>query len=202
MASLPWSAAWALARRDLNARFKGLRLLLVCLFLGAGALAAIGSLTAAIESELATRGRVLLGGDIEVGVWQRGATGEELAALHALGTVSGGTRMQAMATAGEAAAPVELKAVDAHWPLYGTATLRDGRKVGAPPEGQAWLAQGAADRLGIGVGGRLTVGTAALTVGGILADEPDRLGEGFQLGPTVIVRDTLPAAAGLTAPGA
>lgn len=199
---MTWSGAWILAGRDLNARFKGLRLLLVCLFLGAGALAAIGSLTAAIESELATRGRVLLGGDIEIGVWQRAATGEELASLRSLGTVSAGTRMQAMATAGEAAAPVELKAVDARWPLYGTATLQDGRTVGAPPQGQAWVAQGAADRLGIGVGGRFTVGTAALTVGGILADEPDRLGEGFQLGPTVIVRDTLPAAAGLTAPGA
>ena len=46
---MSWATAWRIARRDLNARFKGLRLLLVCLFLGTGALAAIGSLTAAIE---------------------------------------------------------------------------------------------------------------------------------------------------------
>ena len=45
--------AWHIARRDLNARFRGLRLLLVCIFLGTAALAAIGTLTAAIERELA-----------------------------------------------------------------------------------------------------------------------------------------------------
>ena len=46
--------------------FRGLRLLLVCLFLGVGALAAIGTLTGAIERELDARGREILGGDIEV----------------------------------------------------------------------------------------------------------------------------------------
>jgi putative ABC transport system permease protein len=74
VASLSWRTAWAIARRDLNARFKGLRLLLVCLFLGTGALAAIGSLTGAIERELADRGREILGGDLEVEVWQRAAS--------------------------------------------------------------------------------------------------------------------------------
>ena len=120
---LSWSAAWRIARRDLNARFKGLRLLLVCLFLGTGALAAIGTLTGAIEGELASRGQELLGGDLEVEVWQRDLNPDEKAALADYGTLSGGTRMQAMARAGEEAAPVELKAIDERWPLYGTATL-------------------------------------------------------------------------------
>ena len=147
MVTLPWSTAWVIARRDLSARFRGLRLLLVCLFLGVGALAAIGTLTGAIERELATRGRAILGGDIEVAVWQRSATAPELAALAALGKLSGGTRMQAMASSGELTAPIELKAVDPQWPLVGRLTLADGRSVGAPPPGSVWLAQGAADRL-------------------------------------------------------
>lgn len=199
---MTWAAAWRIARRDLNARFRGLRLLLVCLFLGTGALAAIGTLTGTIESELESRGREFLGGDLQIALWQRAPNAEELAALRGLGTVSQGTRMQAMATTGTAAAPVELKAVDDEWPLYGTATLTGGQTVGAPPPGQAWLAQGAADRLGAKPGDRFSVGTVNLTVGGILDEEPDRLGEGFQLGPTVIVREDVPAAAGLTAPGA
>ncbi|MEZ5742393.1 MAG: hypothetical protein R3D89_01350 [Sphingomonadaceae bacterium] len=33
-----WSTAWRIARRDLSARFKGLRLLLVCLFLASARL--------------------------------------------------------------------------------------------------------------------------------------------------------------------
>ena len=64
--TLSWSAAWRIARRDLHRRFRGLRLLLVCLFLGVGALAAIGSLTSAIRGELDAQGRAILGGDIEV----------------------------------------------------------------------------------------------------------------------------------------
>ncbi len=204
--SLSWSAAWRIARRDLNARFKGLRLLLLCLFLGTGALAAIGTLTAAIESELAGRGQELLGGDLQVEVWQRDLNTKELRALTALGTVSGGTRMQAMASsdssAGNAAAPVELKAVDPKWPLYGTLTLADGRQVGAPPAGSAWLAQGAMDRLGIKPGDSFAIGGKVLRAAGVIANEPDRLSEGFQLGPTVIVPEGFPAAAGLVAPGA
>ena len=192
--SLPWSTAWRIARRDLSARFKGLRLLLVCLFLGVGALAAIGTLTGAIERELSTRGRVILGGDLEVSMWQRAASPQERAAFAALGKVSGGTRLQAMARAGELAAPVELKAVDANWPLVGELTLKDGRSVGAPPAGSAWLAEGAVERLGLKLGDKFQIGSQMLSVGGVIADEPDRLGEGFALGPAVLVSADFPAA--------
>ena len=203
---LGWAGAWRLARRDLNARFRGLRLLLVCIFLGTAALAAIGSLTAAIERELASSGQVLLGGDIEVEVWQRDLTDEEKQAIAEYGTVSSGTRLQAMANTGggdgSRAAPVELKAVDDKWPLYGTLTLADGSETGAPTGRDAYLAQGALDRLEIAVGDTFKVGTVELTAAGVIENEPDRLSEGFQLGPTVIVAEEVPGEAGLLAPGA
>ena len=198
---MSWSTAWRIARRDLNARFKGLRLLLVCLFLGTGALAAIGTLTAAIETELANRGQELLGGDLEVEVWQRDLSGEEQAALAEYGEISGGTRLQAMASAGENAAPVGLKAIDGAYPLYGALTLKDGREVGAPAAGEAWLDQGAMDRLGIEVGETFRVGTQTLTAAGVIETEPDKLSEGFSLGPTVLVAEGFPQSAGLVAPG-
>jgi putative ABC transport system permease protein len=199
---ISWTTAWTIARRDLSARFKGLRLLLVCLFLGVGALAAIGTLTGAISNELASRGRTILGGDLEVAVWQRAPTAPELAAFAKLGPVSAGFRMQAMGRAGELTAPIELKAVDPRWPLVGRLTLADGRSVGAPPAGEVWIGQGAADRLGITTGQSIAIGTLNLTVGGIIANEPDRLGEGFALGPAVISALDVPERAGLTAPGA
>ena len=40
-----WRTAWTIARRDLSARFRGLRLLLSCLMRGVAALAAIGTLS-------------------------------------------------------------------------------------------------------------------------------------------------------------
>ncbi|WP_086608933.1 ABC transporter permease [Erythrobacter donghaensis] len=200
--SLPLGTAWRIARRDLNARFKGLRLLLVCIFLGTAALAAIGTLTSAIKRELESSGQELLGGDLEVEVWQRDLTPEERAALAEYGEVSSGYRMQAMASTPDAAAPIELKAVDAKWPMFGTLTLTDGRKVGAPSGNDAWIAQTALERLGIKVGDNFKVGTATLRVAGIIEDEPDRLSEGFQLGPTIIVAQDVPAEAGLLQPGA
>jgi len=198
---MSWGAAWRIARRDLSARFRGLRLLLVCLFLGTMALTAIGSLTRAIETELSDRGAELLGGDVQVSVWQRGLSEEERRSLAGYGALSEGTRLQAMARRGDMAVPIELKAVDTAYPLYGALVLEDGRRVGSPPAGEAWLSRDAADRLGARRGAKIAIGTQTLTVGGIIALEPDRLGEGFQLGPTVIVDALTPAKAGLLAPG-
>ena len=199
---MSWATAWTIARRDLNARFKGLRLLLVCIFLGTAALAAIGSLTAAIERELESNGQAFLGGDVQIEVWQRGLNEEERRVLSEYGHVSSGTRLQAMARAKDAAAPIELKAVDALYPLYGTLELARQGTANAPVGNQAYLAPGAADRLGVEVGDTIAIGTQTLQVAGIIANEPDRLGEGFQLGPTIIVAEDLPARAGLLAPGA
>ena len=199
---MTWSTAWKIARRDLHGRFRGLRLLLVCLFLGTGALAAIGSLTAAIERELETNGRTYLDGDLQIELWQRGLNEDELAALDALGEVSQGTRMQAMARMGDQAAPIELKAVDNSYPMVGTLTAEDGSTLAAPQGDQAYLARGAADRLGARPGDTLNIGTASVRVAAIIGEEPDRLSEGFQLGPTIIVAEDLPRRAGLLAPGA
>ena len=202
MTALGWRTAWTIARRELSARFRGLRLLIICLFLGVAALSAVGTLTSAITQGLATRGRVMLGGDVELSVWQRPLTAPERAALGAYGTLSEGSRLQAMAAGTGTAAPVELKSVDAHWPLVGRLTLTDGRQVGAPTPGAAWVSEGAAGRLGLAQGGTIAIAGVPMRIAGIIADEPDRLGEGFALGPTVIVPADFPAQAGLTAPGA
>jgi len=197
-----WSLAWRLARRELSARFRGLRLLLLCLFLGVGALAAIGGLGDAIGGELASRGRVLLGGDVELSVSQRLADPPELAAMRAAGRVSETVRMQSMAvTAAGATAPVQLKAVDGGYPLYGRLTLADGRAVRAPATDMVWVARALAERLSLRVGDPLRFGTARFRVGGVIADEPDRLGEGFTLGPVAIVSRAGLDRTGLVQPG-
>ena len=197
-----WSKAWIIAKRDLASGFRGLRLLLVCLFLGVGALAAIGSLTSAIQGELDNQGQVILGGDLEVELWQRMPTVAEMAYLEELGTISPGYRLQAMATTPDVAVPVELKAVAPNYPMYGALLLQDGSTAGAPQAGEAYLAPGAAERLGVAPGDSFSLGTQQVSVAGIIAEEPDRLSEGFALGQTIIVPHALPEDAGLVAPGA
>ncbi|MEP3421848.1 MAG: FtsX-like permease family protein [Erythrobacter sp.] len=202
---LGWAGAWNIAKRDLNARFRGLRLLLVCIFLGTAALAAIGTLTASIERELQSSGQELLGGDLEVEVWQRDLSSEEQSALREYGEISGGFRMQAMASTEDAAAPVELKAIDDKWPLYGAFTIIDSDQnsvtAGPPTGSDAYLAKGALDRLDITVGDTFRMGSMTLIAAGVIDNEPDRLSEGFQLGPTVLVARDVPEAAGLLQPG-
>ncbi len=117
MSPLGLRAAWAIARRDLHASFRGLRLLFVCLLLGVTTLAAIGSLTASITGELASRGQTILGGDVEVGMMQREATEQEMAALRSLGRVSTTIRTRAMAQSADAAVLTEFKGVDQAYPL-------------------------------------------------------------------------------------
>ena len=199
---MSWARAWTIARRDLSSGFRGLRLLLVCLFLGVGALAAIGSLTSAIQGELDGQGQALLGGDFEVELWQRLLSEEETEFLSQYGELSPGYRMQAMASTEDAAVPVELKAVADNYPMYGTLRLEGNDAATAPSGNEAYLAPGAAERLDVTVGDNIVIGTETVTVSGIIAEEPDRLSEGFALGQTVIVARELPEVAGLTAPGA
>ncbi|MES2339076.1 MAG: FtsX-like permease family protein [Pseudomonadota bacterium] len=185
-----WAIAWRLARREIDLRFRGLRLLLACLFLGVGALAAIGSLTQGVGREIAARGALILGGDVEFTVSQRGATAEERARMATLGRVSESAKMQATAIGGTSddprIVPIELKSVDAAYPLYGQLVLRRGPTAPLTAD-TAWIAPTLADRLGLVEGNRFRIGSATFAVAGVIADEPDRLGEGFTLGPVAIV---------------
>jgi len=194
-----WRLAWTIGRRELDWRFRGLRLLFFSLLLGVAALAAVGSLAAAMDRGLADRGSVILGGDVEFARSARLATAEERALFASVGRVAESIAMTSTAVTGDRSIPVQLKAVDGAYPLYGALRLADGRTVGAPPPGAAWIDPALAARVPLGSTFRL--GTATFRVGGIIADEPDRLGEGFALGPVVMValRD-LPAT-GLMQPG-
>jgi putative ABC transport system permease protein len=189
---------WTLARRDLRGGGRGLVLLALCLFLGTAALAGIGSLSASMMAALDAQGRTLLGGDLEMQVSQRRASVEETASFAAAGRTSETVSMRAMAQANAQAALVELRGVDDAWPLVGRFRLSAGRR---PHGSEVAIAPVLAERLGVRVGDRVRIGMATLTVAGVIADEPDRLGSGFAFGPTAIVDMTGLAATRLEQPG-
>jgi putative ABC transport system permease protein len=207
MTSLGWGQSWRIARRDLHAGFRGLRLLFLCLFLGVATLAAINSLTASITNELAARGRTLLGGDIEIAMMQREAGVDDRRAFAKLGSLSETVRMQAMAqrtgpahTDTPPAVLTELKGVDAAYPLYGALTLARGRYAPLSP-GHILIGPALAERLQVKPGDALRYGGASFTIAAIIADEPDRIGEGFTLGPVAIVSMAGLQRTGLIQPG-
>jgi putative ABC transport system permease protein len=194
------STIWRLALRDLRGGGRGLWLLALCLFLGTAALGGIGSLSASIIGALDTQSRAILGGDLEMRVSQRRATVEEGAAFADAGLTSETVRTRAMAETldGRGTTLIALKAVDDRWPMVG----RFRAAPGVRPHGlEAAIAPALAERLRVHVGDSIRIGTARMRVTGLIAEEPDVLGEGFNLGPTVLIDIAGLDATGVIQPG-
>ena len=103
---------------------RGFYVFIACIALGVMAIAGVGSLAASLADGLAREGRVILGGDVAFSLIQREASADERAFLAAQGRVSIAATMRAMArTADGRTALVEIKAVDAAYPLYGAVAL-------------------------------------------------------------------------------
>ncbi|MFZ4690302.1 MAG: ABC transporter permease [Polymorphobacter sp.] len=189
-----------LALRELRGGLTGLRLLGVCLILGVAALAGVGSLSSSITQGLGERGQLILGGDVEARLTSRMATAEERARLETKGVVSEVVRLRAMVGPASSDDRVlgELKAVDARWPLYGRFAMAGGGQL---RPGTAAIAPALADRIKLKRGDRLAIGNADFTVAGVVADEPDKAGEGLGFGPGVIIPLADLESTGMLAPG-
>jgi putative ABC transport system permease protein len=111
--------------------------------------------------------------------------------------------MRAMAarTDGAESVLVELKGVDDAWPLYGSFEAAPGALAPRPRGDTAIIGAELGDRLGVRIGDSIRVGAAALRVAGFIGREPDAVGQGFTLGPTVLVDRAGLAATGLVQPG-
>ncbi|NNE83698.1 MAG: FtsX-like permease family protein [Alphaproteobacteria bacterium] len=208
-----WTLAWRLARRELRSGVRGFRVFLACLTVGVAAIAAVGSTSSGITASLGKDAREILGGDVAVRLVQRPAKPDEENHLTTTAQLSRSAEMRAMAQPDSAGfdgarSLVELKAVDASYPLYGTLET-------APPLARAalfeqrnglWgtiIAPALVDRLGVAVGDVLRVGDGRFEIRAVLTREPDRLaGSGvFLLGPRVMISKTALAATGLEQPG-
>jgi putative ABC transport system permease protein len=189
--------AFRFARRELRSGLSGFRIFFACLVLGVTAIAGVGSLSDALLYGLASQGRVLLGGDVSVGLVHRAATPAERAFLERHGKVSETVSMRAMAYAlqnGREANRqlIELKAVDSAYPLYGAVRLAPNIALHEALKCSATLCGAAAeqtllDRLHLARGGLMRVGAQIFRINAVLTNEPDRLSGGFSLGPHVIV---------------
>ncbi|MEM8819211.1 MAG: FtsX-like permease family protein [Pseudomonadota bacterium] len=201
--------AWAVALRELRGGLAGFRIFLLCLALGVAGIAAVGSITAAIQAGLAAEGRTILGGDASITLTYRLASDEERAWMDAAGDVSEVVDLRSMVgtTGAESErALAQVKGVDGAYPLYGEVQLGDG---GALDEAVAerdghWglVAEGVlVDRLGLKPGDKLRLGTGTFEYRGRLTQEPDAAAGGMALGPRVLVATEGLRASGLLGPG-
>src|SRR4029079_17217109 len=164
-----------------------------CIALGSMAIAGVGSLAASLADGLEREGQVILGGDLAFTLIQREATQQEMAFLDDHGRTSTVATLRAMArTTDGQATLVELKAVDAAYPLFGEAKLDPPGPVLDAVAARDGIFGGVADptlmaRLEIKPGARVTIGAATIEIRAALADEPDKLagGIGFWAPPAV-----------------
>ncbi len=200
--SRDWRLAWRWAWRDLRGGPRGFTVLIACLVLGVGTIAAIGSVSEGVLGALSAKGRELIAGDISLRLTHQAASAEQTAYLAAnTQAVSRSTTMRAMAqnpSTGQRLL-VELKAVDQAYPLYGAPRLEPALPLDAALAERdgiwgALVDSSLAARLNLSPGDMLRLGEARLQVRAILAFEPDRSNDGFTLGPRLMLaQDALPA---------
>ncbi len=110
------------ALRDLRGGLRGFYVFIACIALGVMAIAGVNSFASSLGDGLAREGRTILGGDLSFTLIHREADAAERAFLDRAGRVSAAATMRAMARTGDGrTALVEVKAVDAAYPLFGAA---------------------------------------------------------------------------------
>ena len=193
-----------LALRELRGGISGFYIFVACIALGATALAAVGTLSAAIQYAIAREGRVLLGGDMEASLVHRQATPEERGFLEARGAVSEAATLRSMGRLmdGSGQSLVQVKAVDGAYPLYGEVLFEDGKTLAdiRRPDAVA-VERGLLEQLRLKVGDRFQLGNATVEIAAVLLKEPDRLSAGPTLGPRVFTTLETLAKTGLSQPG-
>ncbi len=197
-----------LARRDFRGGIGGFWVFLACLAIGLAAITGVGSVSRSLAEGLLQEGRVILGGDISFELVQREANATELRFLAGRGKLSQIALMRAMAVRDNGqAALVEVKAVDAAYPVQGRVELfpalalqdvlaeRDGiYGVAADPTFAA--------RLDLHRNDRFSVGRQTFELRAVLASEPDKLAGAIGFGPRVLMSQAALRATQLLQPGA
>uniref|UniRef100_UPI00296FE36D ABC transporter permease n=1 Tax=Xinfangfangia pollutisoli TaxID=2865960 RepID=UPI00296FE36D len=201
------SLSLRLALRELRGGIRGLRVFLACLALGVAAIAAVGTLRTAIQTGLSDQGSVILGGDAEIRFTYRAASAAERAWIEATGDkVSEVYDFRSMAVTGDDSALTQIKAVDAAWPLYGTAPLDPPLPLAQALATENGLPGAVMDpllieRLGLKIGDTFRLGTQEFRLSAALLREPDSASAGFALGPRTVVLASALQQSGLLTPG-
>ncbi|MCA9419947.1 MAG: FtsX-like permease family protein [Nitrospira sp.] len=207
-----------LAWREINSAWSRFLFLFLCIALGVGAIVAVDLFAVNVEQVILGDTRALLGGDVELS-WRRAISDKGRNVLDSLAdrnmVLSHVTETAAMATVDSpnpqtpltkiASQLVELKAIDSAYPLYGrlvvepdlpTAQLLDSPQSGCShsPCFGALVQESLLIRLNLTVGSELRIGQASFLITAVLKKEPDKIANGFSLGPRVMIsREALKA---------
>ena len=185
------------AARELRGGLRGFRIFIACLALGVMAIAAVGTVRAAIQAGLDREGAALLGGDAEIRFAYRYANDAEREWMRdASIALSETVDFRSMVVVGQGDTVerglTQVQGVDGPYPLVGAVTLDP-----AMPLSQAFAGDGTtpgavlervlADRLGLVAGDIFRLGEQPFILSAILERYPDSGAGSFGLGPRTLV---------------
>lgn len=195
------------AFRDLRGDLRRFTILLACLALGVGTITIVGSVSAALQASLVRDARVLLGGDLDATLSYRAINPDEKALLQSLGTLSEQVEVLGRAASETQSTFISIRAVDANYPLVGTATVEDSAATVAELTAKDGETFGLVadslllDRLQVGLGDTITIENATFTVRGVIESLPDQLTNGIGIGVPVVMSVEGVNATGIIEPG-
>ena len=199
-----------LMRCEMRTGLRGFRVFVACLALGVMAIAGVGSIGASVTAGLEATSQHLLGGDMDLRLLHRDFSEEHQKWLQAESIrTSQIVKMRAMAHPADKRDKrhlIELKAVDAAYPLFGrfVSTAALPLEEVLRQQNGAWGAitdTHLLKRLGLTLGEQIKVGTAVFTVRATIISEPDRAANLLSFGPRFLVSKDALAATGLVQPG-
>jgi len=185
-----------MALREIRASWKRLLFFFVCIAIGVGSIVALRSVIQNVRGALARETRTLIASDILISSNTPipADVRELIAGEVRAGRVSQTTDAVEIATmvrpadGRPAVRMVELRAVQAAFPFYGTLTLREGSYSHGQLTGRGALVRPELlAQLNLRVGDRILIGTQPFEIRGVIATEPGRSLGNFSLGPRVLV---------------
>lgn len=193
------SFVFRMALRETRASWRRLLFFFVCLAIGVGAIVTLRSVIESVRKVMTGEARALIAGDLVLST-TRAWDDEDRAALATrlrpetgvlahTSSIETATMVRPADPARATARMVELRGVEAGFPLYGRVRLRGGQ-----PYSHALLEDRGAivrpellTQLDLEVGDALLIGGQAFTIRGVLEGEPGGRTGGFSLGPRVLV---------------
>jgi putative ABC transport system permease protein len=186
-----------MAMREIRSSWQRLLFFFVCIAVGVASIVAIRSVIQSVRGAMTGEARAMMGADIlltsnnpfSTKVRERIAREEQAGRIiTAADAVEIATMVRPQDQAQQTTRMVELRAVEAAFPIYGTLTLTEGRYSFALLRGHGALVRPELlAQLHLKVGDRILIGTEPFEIRGVIAEEPGRSLGAFSLGPRVLI---------------
>jgi putative ABC transport system permease protein len=203
-AATPVSLIMTLAVRELRSGIRGFYVFVACIALGVAVITGVGALADSLRASFESQGKTLLGGDVTLARPHQKASPAERAWLQSQGSLSESASMRAMARRADGAeqALVEIKGIDAAYPLVGTVKLSGGFPIAALQSSNGVAVEPIIlERLKLKIGDPLKLGNLELPIRATIDAEPDKIADRLTVGPRVFVSISELERSGLIDPG-